>query len=172
MKPKFEHDCESCKFLGHFYGHDVYTCENSVIARYSNEPSEYSSMPVSSLIDSLGTEQWAGDRADRAMVAAITCQHLNGVPRNMPRFSSIGAVRGAVDQLKWDMLFGRSSQDIVPDPDWGLEASVAFNHFYIARSLLEQAAHHLSIAGAHDRVCWTKFREQQEAREAANAAAR
>lgn len=171
MKPKFEHNCEDCKFLGHFYAHDVYRCDGSVIARYSDEPSEYSSMLASSLVDILGTDNWSECQADRAMVAAITCQHLNGVPRNMPRFSSIGDVSGAVDKLKWDMLFGPSSQDIVPDPAWGLEANTAFNHFHIARSLLEQAAHHLSIAGSHDRVCWTKFREQQEASEAANARA-
>lgn len=165
MKPKFKHDCEDCTFVGHFYDHDVYTCDRSVVARYSDEPSEYSSMPVSSLVDVLGTDKWSECQADRAMVAAITCQHLNGVPRNMPRYSSIGAVRGAIDQLKWDMLLGPNAQDIVPDPDWGLEASTAFNHFYIARSLLEQAAHHLAIADAHDRVCWQKFREKQEAAE-------
>ena len=64
------------------------------------------------------------------------------------------------------MLLSPGAMDIVPDPSWGLEASVAFNHFYIARGLLEQAVHHLNIADAHDRVCWEKFREHQEARNA------
>lgn len=163
MKPKFAHDCETCKFLGHFYDHDVYTCDHSVVARYSDEPSEYSSMPASSLIDSLGNESWAEDRAEMAMVAAITCQHLNGVPRNMERFSDISQVKAAVYKLKWDMLFGTDKKGIVPDPGWGLEAVTAFNHFYIARSLLEQAEHHLEIAAAYDRDCWKKFQEKQEA---------
>lgn len=171
MKPKFQHDCDCCEFLGHFYGHDVYKCKSgSVIARHSNELSEYSSMQSSVLIDSLGTEQWAGDRAERAMVAAITCQHLNGVPRHMPRFRDIADVMRAVSKVRWDMLFRMDKDGEVPDEDWGLEGNLAFNHFTIARSLLEQAEHHLGIAASQDRECWKKYRENQEAREAtANA---
>lgn len=163
MKPKYKHDCDACKFLGHFYDHDVYTCERSVIARYSDELSEYSSMPASVLVDSLGGEQWAKDRAERAMVAALTCQHLNGVPRDMPRFRDIADVCRTVAELRWDMLFRMDKNGEVPDKDWGLEGNLAFNHFTIARSLLEQAEHHLSIAVVQDQECWKKFREKQEA---------
>lgn len=135
-----------------------------MIARYSDEPGEYSSMPVSSLINSLSTEQWAEDQADRAMVAAITCQHLNGVPRDRPRFRDIADVKHVVTQLRWDMLFRMDKDGEVPDKDWGLEGNLAFNHFTIARSLLEQVEHHLSIAAAQDRECWKKYRETQESK--------
>lgn len=46
-KPFFEHDCESCKFLGHYKNQDLYFCENefdsTVIARRSSDGPDYSS---------------------------------------------------------------------------------------------------------------------------------
>lgn len=162
MKPKFEHDCEDCAFLGHFYDHDVYRCGRSILARYGNEGGEYQSMPKSALIDSLGTQSWSEDAGFRAMVAALSCQVLGDTPRTFQRFSSIDDVKAAVYKLRWDALFGESSHDIVPDPSWGVEADTAFQHFYIARSLLEQAEHHLAIAARYDRECWKKYRQTQE----------
>lgn len=49
---KFVHDCESCDFLGHFFGHDVYlhaytSREPSIIARFGSDGPEYYSMPIS-----------------------------------------------------------------------------------------------------------------------------
>jgi hypothetical protein len=42
---KFQHECPSCTFLGHFNDHDLYCCRGSalptVLARYGNEPYEY-----------------------------------------------------------------------------------------------------------------------------------
>jgi hypothetical protein len=168
MNAVFKHDCENCTFLGHFYDHDVYTCGKSIVARYSDEPSKYASLPRSVFIDALGSDSWADDKAMRAMAAGVSCQALHEIPRSFARFASIADVKHAVDRLKWDMLFGPNRQDIVPDPNWGLEADTAFQHFYIARSLLEQAEHHLAIADAHDRECWKKYREKREAQEAAN----
>lgn len=164
MKPKFQHDCESCEFLGHFYDHDVYRCGKSLVARYSDEGSEYSSWPKSVFVDTLAHESWATSKSALAIAAALSCQALGDTPRQTQRFEDISEVKNAVYKVKWDMLFGPDKRDIVPDPAWGLEASTAFNHFYIARSLLEQAEHHLAIADAHDRACWKKFREQQEAK--------
>jgi hypothetical protein len=57
MNPQFQHDCDRCKFLGHFFGHDVYVCLSdestrggayygTTIARFSSEPSEYHSSPL------------------------------------------------------------------------------------------------------------------------------
>ena len=49
MAPKFQHDCDSCEFLGQFFGHDVYACKNpsrSVIARYGSDGTEYTSFPA------------------------------------------------------------------------------------------------------------------------------
>lgn len=163
MKPKYQHDCEDCTFLGHFYDHDVYTCRKSVIARYGDQGSQYWSLPRHAFAQVMGSEQWAEDQHMRAMVAALCCHEIGELPDEMRQFSDIGEVKAAVYKLKWDMLFSPEKKDIVPDPSWGLEASTAFNHFYIARSLLEQAEHHLEIAAAYDRECWKKFREKQEA---------
>jgi hypothetical protein len=167
MKPKFEHDCENCTFLGHFYDHDVYQCGKSLVARYSSEGSQYWSMPQSLVVDSLGRDGWQEDQGMRAVVAAIFCRNVGELPAEQRKCESIHDVKRAVSKLRWDMLFNPSS-DVVPDPAWGLEADTAFQHFYIARSLLEQAEHHLSIAAAHDRVCWEKFRQFRETQETAN----
>lgn len=46
-KPRFVHDCESCDFVGHFAGHDLYLCPlqgGTRVARYGNEGSEYTSV--------------------------------------------------------------------------------------------------------------------------------
>lgn len=47
-KPKFKHDCQQCVSLGRYENHDLYFCRKSaglptVIARYGNEGSEYTS---------------------------------------------------------------------------------------------------------------------------------
>jgi hypothetical protein len=162
VKPKFTHDCESCTFLGHFYSRDVYQCGKSLVARYSNEPGEYWSLPQGAVVDCLGRDGWQEDQSMRAIVAAIFCRNVGELPAEQRKYESIHDVKRAVSKLRWDMLFNPSS-DVVPDPAWGLEADTAFQHFYIARSLLEQAEHHLGIAAAHDRVCWEKFREKREA---------
>lgn len=44
-KPQFQHDCERCTFHGRFQGHDVYTCQSSVIARFGSDGPEYKSFP-------------------------------------------------------------------------------------------------------------------------------
>lgn len=74
MKPKFKHDCENCRFLGHYYDFDVYICDNlstmgqSLIARYSDEGCEYFSQPskiLLSLIERNGKVGLSsGDRID------------------------------------------------------------------------------------------------------------
>jgi len=43
MKPKFLHDCSSCKFLGIYGGYDIYLCDKSIIARHGDEGHEYAS---------------------------------------------------------------------------------------------------------------------------------
>jgi hypothetical protein len=61
MEPKFEHDCEGCDFLGHALDADLYICgidkrdrfSGSVIARYSSDGPDYSSMPTSAVEDML-----------------------------------------------------------------------------------------------------------------------
>ena len=48
---QFTHDCDLCKFLGHFIGHDVYLADHlstgaSLIARFGDEGPDYHSMPL------------------------------------------------------------------------------------------------------------------------------
>lgn len=63
-KPRFEHDCDGCVFLGRFGEKDVWLCaregqqDYSLLLRYGNEPWEYSSghgMPVFRLGQQGGT---------------------------------------------------------------------------------------------------------------------
>jgi hypothetical protein len=53
MKPKYQHDRDCCKFIGHYKDIDFYIClkANSILARYSNEPSEYYSSPINLLLE-------------------------------------------------------------------------------------------------------------------------
>ena len=52
MPPRYVHDCDRCRYLGRFRSYDLYVCETkslsrqSVIARYSDEPSGYASGDV------------------------------------------------------------------------------------------------------------------------------
>ena len=43
--PKYKHDCSACKFLGHFFEHDVYICvrKYSIIARWGDNELDYTS---------------------------------------------------------------------------------------------------------------------------------
>ena len=57
-KPKYLHDCESCVFLGAFQNEtdvDLYWCRQNgsptIIARFSDEGSDYESGILSGLID-------------------------------------------------------------------------------------------------------------------------
>lgn len=45
MKPQFQHDCDRCTFHGVLDGHDIYTCQSSIIARFGNDGPEYASAP-------------------------------------------------------------------------------------------------------------------------------
>lgn len=47
MNPKFQHDCNSCVFLGNYNGNDLYYCSQrsfpTLIARHSDEGDDYTS---------------------------------------------------------------------------------------------------------------------------------
>lgn len=47
MKPKYQHDCDNCVFLGQHSEYDLYYCPQgghpTVIARYGNKGEEYTS---------------------------------------------------------------------------------------------------------------------------------
>jgi len=105
MKPKFQHDCTLCKFLGHFDGHDVYYCSGGtgdyvkrpdIVARISDEGHEYASWPVDQwqqlierngdvaysdgrrvpFLDYIGKEPSAG-RAVLIALALVATEHLS-----------------------------------------------------------------------------------------------
>lgn len=46
-KPRFKHDCDSCKFLGNYEDYDLYFCEQggdpTIVARYGNKGEQYQS---------------------------------------------------------------------------------------------------------------------------------
>jgi hypothetical protein len=48
--PRYTHDCDQCRFIGRLIQYDLWICHeddpvsNSLIARYSSEPSHYASM--------------------------------------------------------------------------------------------------------------------------------
>lgn len=47
VKPKYNHDCDKCVFLGNWAEHDLYWCSQNgfptVISRHGNEPDAYTS---------------------------------------------------------------------------------------------------------------------------------
>jgi hypothetical protein len=57
---KYTHDCNNCRFLGHYFDHDVYLCGESVIARYGNEPEEYASGHIKTFFRVLRTNERTG----------------------------------------------------------------------------------------------------------------
>lgn len=59
-RQRFTHDDPGSKFLGHYFGHDVYLANSpgdifggSVLARYGNEPYEYASCACQIFVDTL-----------------------------------------------------------------------------------------------------------------------
>lgn len=61
IKPKFQHDCEACQFIGHWFGCDVYVhgiLEN-VVARYGDQGPEYESMAGHTFAEMLKDERLA-----------------------------------------------------------------------------------------------------------------
>lgn len=45
--PRYDHDCDHCRFVGHLGNVDCYTCGDSVIIRYSDDSPDYASLPRS-----------------------------------------------------------------------------------------------------------------------------
>lgn len=41
--PIFNHDCDTCKFLGTYNRRDLYVCDKTLVARFGDEGSEYES---------------------------------------------------------------------------------------------------------------------------------
>jgi hypothetical protein len=176
VQPRFKHDCDDakcCQFLETVLDHDIYLHprDKRVIARYGDEGSNYWVMYKDDLARFVIRKNWHANVQTQAMVIALFRHQIGAPPpaaeQQKDKYTSIHDVKLAVSKLRWDMLFSPSS-DVVPDPAWGLEADTAFQHFYIARALLEQAEHHLGIAEAHDRECWKKYRALRERQEGTN----
>lgn len=43
--PRYTHDCDVCRFVGHDGDADCYVCGDSVVRRVSDDAPEYSSFP-------------------------------------------------------------------------------------------------------------------------------
>lgn len=46
FKRNFIHDCDKCQFHGSLKGHDVYTCNDTIIMRYGDDGPEYRALDV------------------------------------------------------------------------------------------------------------------------------
>jgi hypothetical protein len=46
MPKLYQHDCEHCRYYGSTKDLDFYICNTTVVARYSSEDSDYSSMDM------------------------------------------------------------------------------------------------------------------------------
>jgi len=66
---RYEHDCDTCTFLGVYKEDDLYFCSqvrfgNTVIARHGNEPGDYSSgLCFADDIESLGVAKMLAQEA-------------------------------------------------------------------------------------------------------------
>lgn len=51
--PRYTHDCDACKYLGVYLDYDLYYCggDPTVVARYGDEGSEYTSSMISLLTE-------------------------------------------------------------------------------------------------------------------------
>ena len=74
MEPKYEHDSEcDCSFLGHWYGHDVYSYEDGgkgigILCRFGDRPADYASQPVAAFADCMvDADRLIGLPDDRTM---------------------------------------------------------------------------------------------------------
>lgn len=72
--PMYQHDCEDCMFLEHVdvYRVDVYWCKQAkpfptMVIRYSNEPSHYTSFPEPIIQQMIQVES----QADGIVVATV-----------------------------------------------------------------------------------------------------
>jgi hypothetical protein len=45
VKPKYEHDCDKCTFLGPYREYDLYVCDGTVLARYGSGSRYVSGIP-------------------------------------------------------------------------------------------------------------------------------
>ena len=45
-KPRYEHDCNKCFYLGWLEEFDIYICGETILYRYGNEDSEYGSRNI------------------------------------------------------------------------------------------------------------------------------
>lgn len=77
-KPKFQHDCDTCRFLGHWFGHDVYyhdadhQMERNVVARYGDEGWEYTSMCAAAMLPNVrDNPEWQTSKGLRPYVDIV-----------------------------------------------------------------------------------------------------
>ena len=80
-KPRFEHDCNACVYLGQFKKFDCWFCPphksdiggGSLIMRYSSEPSEYASYDMSTAVRIAISPTGNNVRATETFEALMAC---------------------------------------------------------------------------------------------------
>jgi hypothetical protein len=78
MLRNYIHDCNNCKFLGVFDGHDLYSCVDTVLARHSDDGPDYKSCPddiPTSDAHLLQARRW---RADESMEVLLPRDKVKG----------------------------------------------------------------------------------------------
>jgi hypothetical protein len=105
LEPRFKHDCTACRFLYQDGDMDIYWCAGatamtelsggSVIARWSDDPPEYSSSPVSIILYSESESKYG--TALRRAVAYLSQKSLIGVHVNQKYLDDWDEMR-ALDQ--------------------------------------------------------------------------
>lgn len=155
MEPKFKtEECAKCRFIGHFYSHDVYIHRSNdgleYVARFGNDGEEYWTFRDEQFAELFKRSDWHADQQMMAIVAAVCCDKITP---SRPKRKTMADVKRGVSQLAWDMV--TDAADSLPDAEKSTAAAMALHAFYEARALLEQAEHRLagamSLKDWHDR---------------------
>lgn len=75
-RPRFQHDCAECRFLGHYHGRDVYVSEqfDTIICRGGNDGPDFYSYPPSFLVQRIGTVDTPAMSSAICALAAQQCE--------------------------------------------------------------------------------------------------
>lgn len=159
MKPKFKTEaCSKCRFIGHFYGHDVYIHRSNdgfeYVARFGDDEEKYSIFRDEEFAELFKRSDWHADQQMLAIVAAVCCDKIT--PQR-PKLKTMADVKRGVSQLAWDMV--TDVAESLPDSGESTAAAMALHAFYEARALLEQAEHRLAAAMALKGWCDQKRKD-------------
>lgn len=79
--PRYEHDCDFCKFMGQYKEYDLYICPEDVlklkeyIARYSSNGCDYYSYPENLILNMVNPPEWLRDLKVREFLDKQLCEN-------------------------------------------------------------------------------------------------